>query len=226
LANTLGPKHLKFMRIIARLLGLGAVLGHVGVASGHGLSAGVAEVQLRGNTAFVVIAPRAELFLETLDGNHDGLISGDEVQVLRAVLQERFERSFRVRDGEGREPKVTFFDVGVPTNALPDAPAYVRFTAQLQWSEIPSALEVASEWGPLQLEVVRVQASAPGEWIAMGPAESVVVRGDSVPTPPLVVVSPRPSHRPWALPLASALAAAALLFSIRRRQGAALQESP
>lgn len=215
-----------FLRMLARLLGLGVVLGHVGVASGHGLSAGVAELQLRGRTAFLVIAPRAELFMETLDGNHDGLISGDEVQVLRAVLQERFERSFIVRDGEGHEPKVTFFDVGVPMNPSPEAPAYVRFTAQLEWAEIPSELVVASEWGPLQLEVVRVQSSAPGEWVAQGPAEAVVIRGGSVPTPPLIVVTPTPSHRPWSLPLAFSLATAALLVSIRRRQGATLRENP
>lgn len=192
---------------------------------GHGLSADVAEVQLRGDTAFVVIAPRGERFLESLDADRDGLISGDEVQVQRAALQAQFERSFRVRDARGEAPELTFFDVGVPTNPLPGAPAYVRFTAQLRWPEVPGELVISTEWGPLQLEVVRVQASAPGEWVALSPAEAITIQGDSTPTPPLVRMAVSPPRRSWSLPLAVVLAAAVLVVSIRRRPAVALEGS-
>lgn len=215
-------------------------------ASAHGIEAGRAEGQLRGATLFLVVAAEASQFVE-FDTSGDGLLDRDEVQRAREGLRARFEASLRVRDAEGRAPTLGFFDVGVPTRLVSGAIPHVRFTVDLTWSSPPASIAVTQSFTDplLWLEVVRVAPAGPGQWNALGPAESVrVARGATSPpllaastsmngapravtgrpAAPLASASPRASSaRTWSLPVrASALAAVALsIFAwalARRRQ--------
>jgi hypothetical protein len=187
----------------------------------HGLSAGVAEAQLRGRTLFVVVAPTAKVFLD-LDANADGLLSATEIQAQGAVLQTRFLEAFAVRDLSGVAPTLGFFDVGVPYEPSPGAPPYVRFTAELSWPEVPFGFTVASHWPDLWLEAVRVEAPEPGRWLAVGPAQSVRLRDDGTLSPPLLEVPGAPVPAARALPplgwIAVLLTLAAAVFWVWRQR--------
>jgi hypothetical protein len=204
------------------------------VARAHGIEAGRAEGQLRGATLFLVVAAEASQFME-FDASGDGVLDRDEVQRARDGLRARFEASLCVRDAEGRAPTLGFFDVGVPTRLVSGAKPHVRFTVDLSWPSPPASMTVTHSFADPQLwlEVVRVAPAGPGQWSALGPAETVrfasgtrspPLLASSAPaeiarrTAPTRTAAPAPSASPragsaytWVSPVgASALAAAAL----------------
>ncbi len=188
------------------------------LARAHGIEAGRAEGQLRGATLFLVLAADASQFAE-FDASGDGVLDRDEVQRARDGLRARFEASLRVRDAQGRAPTLGFFDVGVPTRLVSGAIPHVRFTVDLTWSSPPASIAVTHAFTDplLWLEVVRVASAGPGQWNALGPAESVrLARGATAP--PLLAAS-APAHvadrAATERPAAPATAAAAVASASR-----------
>lgn len=133
-------------------------------AHAHGADANTADIRLAGTTAYVVVWPTSDVFLQ-FDDSGDGLIQKTETRAHRDAMLAHFRQHFVLEDQAGRRGATVFEDLStsIPVGAGPDAGAdHLRVTLRIRWPEPPAWLVLRyTLFGevPLRVRSARVTAA-------------------------------------------------------------------